>query len=292
MGLFGVAEVLCNIEKVVRASTLTEKIGRLFPSRRDWRDSIGAIVRGSGIGFFMGIIPGSGTIIPPFTSYAIEKKISKHPEKFGNGAIEGLAGPESSNNAAAQGSFLPLLCLGLPPNAVAAILLGALMIHGVRVGPLLMSERPDLFWGVVTSMYVGNILLLVLNLPLIPLWVRVLKVPYYILFPLILLFCLVGAYSVNNSLVDVAVLIVFGFAGYWLRRHEYEVAPLVLGLVLGPVFENSFRQSIILSQGDFTVFITRPLSAVFVIAALALPAAPVAQKLWRVARPRKSSPAE
>jgi putative tricarboxylic transport membrane protein len=292
MGLFGVAEVLCNIEQVVRASTLTEKIGRLWPSRKDWRDSIGAILRGSGIGFFMGIIPGSGAIIPPFTSYAIEKKISKHPEKFGNGAIEGLAGPESSNNAAAQGSFLPLLCLGLPPNAVAAILLGALMIHGVRVGPLLMSERPDLFWGVVTSMYVGNILLLILNLPLIPLWVRVLKVPYYILFPLILLFCLVGAYSVNNSLVDVVVLIVFGFAGYWMRKYEYEVAPLVLGLVLGPIFEYSFRQSIILSQGDLSVFITRPLSAVFIIAALALPAVPMARRLWRAAWPRKSSPAE
>jgi putative tricarboxylic transport membrane protein len=292
MGLFGVAEVLCNIEQIAKASTLTEKIGRLLPSWRDWRDSFGPILRGSGIGFFMGIIPGSGAIIPPFTSYALEKKISKHPEKFGNGAIEGLAGPEASNNAAAQGSFLPLLCLGLPPNAVAAILLGALMIHGVRVGPLLMSERPDLFWGVVTSMYVGNILLLILNLPLIPLWVRVLKVPYYILFPLILLFCLVGAYSVNNSLVDVVVLIVFGFAGYWMRKYEYEVAPLVLGLVLGPIFEYSFRQSMILSQGDFTVFITRPLSAVFVIAALALPAAPLAQRLWRAAWPRKSSPAE
>ena len=232
-------------------------------------------MRGTILGFFLGILPGAGAIISSFASYAIEKKISKYPEKFGTGVIEGVAGPESANNAASGGAFIPLLSLGIPSNAVTALLLGALIIHGIQPGPLLIKAHPDVFWGTVASMYLGNIMLLVLNLPLIGLWVKVLKVPYPILFPLILLFCLIGAYSLNNSITDVIIMNIFGLIGYFFRKFRYEAAPLVLALVLGPMMENSLRQSLILSAGSPLIFLNRPISSVILIIAFLLLAFPL-----------------
>ncbi len=262
MGLFGISEVLLNIEqRLEERSVFTTKIKGLLPNWQDWKDSIMPITRGSVLGFFLGILPGGGAIISSFSSYAIEKKISKHPEKFGKGAIEGVAGPEAANNSATGGAFVPLLTLGIPPNVVMALLLGALMIHGVTPGPLLIPKHPEIFWGVIASMYIGNAMLLVLNLPLIGIWVQVLKVPYKVLFPLILLFCLIGAYSINNSTFDVAVMIFFGVLGYLMRKYNYEGAPMVLAFVLGPMFENSLRQSLLLSDGSFLIFFTRPIAA-------------------------------
>jgi putative tricarboxylic transport membrane protein len=209
----------------------------------------------------LGIIPGGGAVIASFASYATEKKLSKHPEEFGAGAIEGVAGPETANNAATAGAFVPLLAFGIPPNAVMALLLGAFLIHGVVPGPLLVSQHPDVFWGLMASMYLGNVMLLVLNLPLIPLWVKVLKVPYRVLFPLILLFCLIGSYSINNSVFDILVMVFFGVTGYILRKYGYEEAPLVLAFILGPLMEKAFRQSLIMSDGSPFIFFTRPISA-------------------------------
>ena len=219
-------------------------------------------MRGSIIGFFLGTLPGGGAILASFVSYAVEKKISKHPEQFGKGAIEGVAAPESANNAAAGGSLIPLLSLGIPPNVVMAMLFSALIIHGIQPGPLLIKNNPNLFWGLVASMYVGNALLLLLNLPLVGMWVQVLKVPSRILFPLILLFCLIGAYSVNNSIFDLYVMIFFGGLGYLMRKFGYEAAPLVLAFVIGPVLEQALRQSLLISGGSLLIFITKPISAV------------------------------
>jgi putative tricarboxylic transport membrane protein len=218
----------------------------------------------------LGILPGGGSITSSFVSYTVEKKVSKHPEEFGKGAIEGVAGPETSNNAAAGGAFVPLLVLGIPPNAVMAVLLGALIIQGVAPGPTLINDHPDIFWGVIASMYVGNIMLLVLNLPLIGMWVKVLKVPYGILMPLILLFCLIGAYSLGNNIYDVVIMVIFGIVGYILRKFEYEEAPLVLAFILGPIMETAFRRSLIMSNGKFSIFWTRPISAACLIIAVLL----------------------
>jgi len=275
MGLFGISEVLLNIEQEVRRDIFKTKIKGLFPTAKDWRASGGAIARGSLLGFFLGILPGGGAVISSFISYAVEKRVSKHPEKFGKGVIEGVAGPESANNAAAGGAFIPLMTLGIPPNVVMAMLLGAFMIHGVQPGPLMMKESPGLFWGVIVSMYVGNIILLILNLPLIGLWVQVLKVPYKILFPLILLFCLIGVYTVSNMVFDIHIMIVFGIFGYLMKKFDYEGAPLVLAFVLGPLLENNLRKSLIMSQGDFSIFFTRPLAAISLILALFLLISPV-----------------
>jgi putative tricarboxylic transport membrane protein len=261
MGLFGVSEVLLNVEQSMERSVFETKIKSLLPTLRDWADSFWAILRGTGIGFFLGVLPGGGAVISSFVSYAFEKRVSKHPEKFGTGVIQGVAGPESANNAATGGAFIPLLTLGIPANSVMAILLGALMIHGMQPGPLLVKEQPGLFWGVVTSMYLGNAMLLVLNLPLIGLWVKILKVPYPILFPLILLFCLIGAYSLNNSLIEVLIMVIFGVIGYLFKKFGYEAAPLVLALVLGPMLEAALRRSLLLSAGDPLIFLTRPISA-------------------------------
>jgi putative tricarboxylic transport membrane protein len=220
------------------------------------------ILRGSILGFFLGILPGGGAAISSFVSYAVEKKISRHPERFGKGAIEGVAGPESANNSAVGGAFIPLFSLGIPSNPVMAILLGALMIHGIIPGPHLVNQNPDLFWGVIVSMYVGNVMLLILNLPLIGLWVKLLKVPYIILFPLILLFCLIGAYTVSNKIVDIYIMIFFGVLGYLFRKYRYEAAPLILAFVLGPMLEDALRQSLIMSEGDARIFFSRPISGV------------------------------
>jgi putative tricarboxylic transport membrane protein len=262
MGLFGISEVLLNIEQSTERSVFETKIKHLFPSARDWAASILPILRGSVIGFFLGILPGGGAVISSFVSYAVEKKVSRYPEKFGAGAIEGVAGPESANNSASAGAFIPLLTLGIPGNPVTAILLGAMIVFGMQPGPLLLSQHPNLFWGTVASMYVGNCILLALNLPLIGIWVRILKVPYAILFPLILLFCLIGVYSINNSITEMLIMIVFGVIGYFFKKFEFEPAPLILALVLGPMFDVALRRSLLLAGGDATTFITRPISTV------------------------------
>ncbi len=274
IGLFGVAEILANLEKVMKREIVASQIGTLMPSRADWLRSRWALVRGTLIGFFLGILPGGGAVIASFASYAVEKKLSKHPEEFGNGAIEGVAGPEAANNSAAGGAFIPLLTLGIPPNVVMALLLGAFVVHGIQPGPLMMSQNPQMFWGIVASMYIGNIMLLILNMPLIGLWVQVLRVPYNILFPLILMFCIVGVFCSGNSSFDVLVMAGFGVLGYLFRKFGYEAAPLVLAFVLGPMLENNLRKALLLSQGDFSIFVTRPISAVCLgLAALALVAA-------------------
>lgn len=261
MGLFGISEVLINLEKTITREVFSTRIRHLLPSKEDWRRAFPAMIRGTGIGFVLGVIPGGSAVIASFASYALEKKFSREPEKFGSGAIEGVAGPETANNAAASGAFIPLFALGIPSNATTAILLGALMLHGVRPGPMLMEEQAGLFWGIIASMYVGNVILVVLNLPLISLWVQVLKVPYKILFPLILLFCIIGAYSVQNSVFDIGVMLAFGVLGYILRKTGFEGAPLVLAVILGPMLENSLRQSLILSHGSFLIFVERPIAA-------------------------------
>lgn len=270
MGLFGISEVLLNIELVIRREIVKTSLKGLLPTAKDWRDSAGPIARGSLLGFFLGILPGGGAVISSFISYAVEKRISREPERFGKGAIEGVAGPEAANNAATGGAFIPLMTLGIPSNVVIAMLLGAFMIHGVTPGPLLMKQNPQIFWGVIVSMYVGNAMLLILNLPLIGIWVKILKIPYKILFPLILLFCLIGVYSVSNSVFDIHIMLIFGILGYLMKKFEYEGAPLVLAFVLGPMMENNLRKSLIISQGDFSIFFTRPLAAVSLIISLAL----------------------
>jgi putative tricarboxylic transport membrane protein len=262
--------VIVNVEKVIKSKVITAKAKNLLPSLKDWRDSFWAIIRGSVTGFFIGILPGPSSTISSFTSYAMEKKLSKHPEKFGTGMIAGVAGPESANNAATGGSLIPLLTLGIPANAVTALLLGAFMIHGVQPGPMLIPKHPDLFWGIIVSMYLGNVMLLALNLPLIGLWVQVLRVPYPILFPFILLFCLVGVFSLNFSQVEVALMIGFGVLGYLGRKFNFELAPLVLALVIGPMMENYLRLSLIISRGSAWIFIKRPISAILISITIAL----------------------
>jgi putative tricarboxylic transport membrane protein len=261
MGLFGVSEVLVNLQESQEFEIFKGKVKGLLPNLKDWADSIGAIVRGTFLGFFLGILPGGGAIISSFMSYAIEKRVSKNPEKFGTGAIEGVAGPESANNAASEGAFIPLFVLGIPANAIMALLLGALMIHGVQPGPLLIKDHPEIFWGTIVSMYLGNVMLIILNLPLIGLWIKLLRTPYWILFPLILFFCAIGSYSINNSIFDILVMVFFGFVGYFFRKFQYEAAPLIMAFILGPMLEKSLRQSFLMSHGDFSIFFTRSLSA-------------------------------
>jgi putative tricarboxylic transport membrane protein len=271
MGLFGISEVLLNLEKLgQKRAVLRTRFRDLFPTKQDWRKSAKPIGRGTLIGFFLGILPGGGSIISSFVSYAAEKRLSKHPEEFGKGAIEGVAAPEAANNAASSSGFIPLFSLGIPANVIMALLLGALMIHGVKPGPLLITEHPEIFWGTVASMYVGNVMLLVLNLPLISVWVQVLRVPYRTLFPLILLFCFIGAYSISANVFDLYVMVIFGALGYVLRKLSYEPAPLVLAFVLGPLLEKNLRQALILSDGSLGVFLTRPLSAVSLLIAVLL----------------------
>jgi putative tricarboxylic transport membrane protein len=282
IGLFGVSEVFLNVERAFRQEVLKTKIKGLLPNREDWKRSIGPIGRGTIVGFFLGVIPGMSVVIPTFLSYTLEKRLSKHPEKFGTGMIEGVAGPESANNAASSGTLVPMLSLGIPTGAATALLLGALMIHGLRPGPLLITESPEVFWGVVASLYVGNVMLLVLNLPLIPLWVKILKIPYHYLFPLILLFCIIGSYTTNNNQFDIIIMTVFGVIGYVMKKLDYEAAPLVLALVLGPIMENAVRRSLVISDGDVTVFFTRPISAFFLIAGLLILFSPLFLKKKRV----------
>ena len=262
MGLFGIAEVFSNLERVIRRQIIETEIRHIWPTLKDYAQVKWAMLRGTVLGFVLGVLPGGGAIIASFLSYGIEKKLSKEPERFGQGAIEGVAGPETANNAAAGGALIPLLSLGIPPNVVMAMLFSAMVIHGMQPGPLLMKTTPDLFWGLVASMYVGNVLLVLLNLPLIGVWVQLLRIPYRILMPIILLFCLIGAYSLNNSTFDVSVMVLFGGMGYLMRKFGYEAAPLVLAFIMGPLLENSLRQSLLMSDGGFTIFVSRPISAV------------------------------
>ena len=265
MGLFGVGEVLINVEQSTEQAFHQGSIKNLLPTVQDWLSSIGAIIRGSLMGFFLGILPGGGALLASFFSYGLEKKISKHPEKFGTGVIEGVAGPESANNAGAQGAFIPLLTLGIPSNVIMAMVLGALTIHGLKPGPLLISQNPDLFWGVITSMYLGNILLLIFNIPMIALWVKILKIPYYVLYPLILLFCVVGVYTLNNNEVEIYILILFGGLGYVFRKVGFDLATFIIALVLGPMLEENFRHALVLSEGEISVFFTHPISLTFLL---------------------------
>jgi len=261
MGLFGVSEVLINLQESQEFEIFKGKVKGLLPNLKDWADSIGPIVRGTFLGFFLGILPGGGAIIASFMSYAVEKRVSRNPGKFGQGAIEGVAGPEAANNAASEGAFIPLFVLGIPANAIMALLLGALMIHGLQPGPLLIKEHPEIFWGTIASMYLGNVMLIILNLPLIGLWIKLLRTPYWILFPLILFFCAIGSYSINNSIFDILIMSFFGLVGYFFRKFRYEPAPLIMAFILGPMLEKSLRQSFLMSQGDFSIFFTRSISA-------------------------------
>jgi putative tricarboxylic transport membrane protein len=275
MGLFGISEVLLNLEEMTTRTIFETKIKGLYPNRTDWKASMGPIGRGTVIGFIVGILPGIGPAVASFTSYVVEKKISKHPERFGQGEIVGLAGPESANNAAATGAFVPMLTLAIPGSGTTAVLLGALMMFGVQPGPLLMLKSPDIFWGTVTSMYTGNAMLLVLNLPLIAIWVRVLKVPYPILVPLIFLFCLTGAYSINNNISDVLIMNAFGIVGYVMKKVGFEGGPFILAFILGPKFETTLRQSLMISKGSFSIFLTRPIALVLVVTAFILLLSPI-----------------
>jgi putative tricarboxylic transport membrane protein len=274
MGLFGVTEVLSNVEAPEVRDIFRTSLKGLLPTREDWRRCWASVLRGSFLGFFIGILPGGGAIISSFMAYAVEKRVSKHPEQFGQGAIEGVAAPESANNAAASSSFIPLLTLGIPGNASIAMIFVALMIHGIRPGPMLLQEHPDLFWGVVASMYVGNIMLLALNLPLIGMWVRLLKVPYNFLAVGVLIFCVIGAYSVNNSAFDVGSVVAFGAAGYLLRKGGFPAAPLVLAMILGPHLERTLQQSLIGSGGDPRVFLESPISATLLLVTVGLVTSP------------------
>jgi putative tricarboxylic transport membrane protein len=270
MGLFGIAEILLNIEKEIKRQVVVVKVKNLLPSRKDWGESIWPMIRGSISGFFLGILPGGGAVLSSFISYGIEKRLSKTPEQFGKGAIAGVAAPESANNSAAQAAFIPLLTLGVPANAVMGILLAALMIHEIVPGPLMIKNHPEVFWGTISSMYVGNVMLLVLNLPLIGLWVHLLRVPYAVLFPLILFVALLGAYVINGSEVDLYMMLFFGVLGYFMRKFQYEPAPLILAYVLSPMLENALRQSLILSGGSMSIFVSRPIAAGFLFVAVVL----------------------
>lgn len=261
MGFFGVGEIFENLETDVVRSLYKTHIKGLLPTVKDWGKSISPIIRGTVIGFFLGILPGGGAALASFVAYAVEKRVAKHPEEFGKGAIEGVASPESANNAASSSAFIPLLTLGIPANVVMAMLFAGLLIHNITPGPLLLQNHPDVFWGVITSMYIGNVMLLILNLPLISMWVQITKVPFRLLYPIIILICIVGVYSLKNDTFDLWIMIIFGAVGYFLKKCDYEAAPLVLAYVLGPLMEQALRQSLIMSNGSFKVFMVRPISA-------------------------------
>jgi len=286
VGLFGLGEILSTPAANMIRKVIAPKLRQLLPSRQEWRESVMPIARGSLLGFLVGLTPGSAHIISSFLSYGLERRLSKHPEQFGKGAVAGVAGPESANNAASTGAFVPMLALGLPTGPITAVLIAALMIHGVPPGPTLVNEHPNVFWGFVASMYVGNLMLLALNLPLVGIFVNVLRIPYAYLYPLVIMFCIVGVYEVNHSIVDVWIMLIMGVVGYGLRKFGLDPAPLVLGLVIAPTFEMSLRQSLIMSNGNWTIFVQRPIAAVLIAVCallLALAALSVirARKDWR-----------
>jgi putative tricarboxylic transport membrane protein len=270
MGLFGISEVILSLERGGAKQQIIEKVSRLWPTRQEAKAAWPAALRGTGIGSLLGVLPGGGALISAFAAYVVEKKVSKTPERFGKGAIEGVAAPESANNAGAQTSFIPLLAMGIPPNPVMALMLGAMTIHGIVPGPKVMTERPDLFWGMIASMWLGNLMLVVINLPLIGIWVKLLQIPYRWLYTAILVFCCIGVFTVNNTTVDVLVMAVFGLFGYLLIKLKCEPAPLILGFILGPMLEENFRRSLIVSRGSWWVFLERPICAGFLALSLAL----------------------
>jgi putative tricarboxylic transport membrane protein len=263
MGIFGIGETILNLERTGAARTYVQAVKSLWPKLQELRAMLPPACRGTLLGSALGILPGGGPVLASFSAYALEKKISAKPEQFGQGAIEGVAGPEAANNGAAQTSFIPLLTLGLPANAVMALMIGALMMHGLHPGPQLMRDKPELFWGLVASMWTGNLMLVILNLPLVGIWAKLLTLPYRFLYPAILLICAIGVYSINNSALDVLVATVFGFVGYLLYRLNCEPAPLLLGFILGPLIEENLRRALVISQGDPSVFVQRPISCTF-----------------------------
>ena len=286
VGLFGLGEILATPSHQVTREVIRPKLRELWPNREEWRQSGWPIARGTVLGFLIGIIPGSAHIISSFLSYAVEKKISKHPEEFGHGAVAGVAGPESANNAASTGAFVPMLALGIPTGPVTAVLIAALLIHGVPPGPTLVNDHPNVFWGFVASMYVGNLMLLLLNLPLVGLFVHLLRIPYAYLYPLIIMFCVIGVYEVAHSIVDVWIMLIMGVVGYALKKFQFDPAPLVLGLVIAPIFEMSLRQSLIMSDGNWFIFLTRPIATTLVaisvvLLAMSLISAVLARRDWR-----------
>ncbi|MGK6316590.1 tripartite tricarboxylate transporter permease [Neorhizobium sp. DT-125] len=260
MGVFGITEILRNLEKAANRELVTSRIDSLMLTRDDVRRSAPAVLRGTALGSILGILPGGGALLSSFAAYTIEKRLSKHPQEFGKGAIEGVAAPESANNAAAQSSFVPMLTLGIPANATTALLMGAMMIHNIQPGPQVMSSNPELFWGLIASMWVGNVMLVILNLPMIGIWVKMLKIPYRLLYPAILVFVTVGVFSIQNSTFAIYMMIGFGLLGYILSKLEFEAAPLLLGFILGPILEDNFRRALLISAGDFAAFLTRPVS--------------------------------
>jgi putative tricarboxylic transport membrane protein len=293
VGLFGVAEILRNLEGELTRTAIVSTVKNLWPNREDRRRMIAPILRGTGLGSALGVLPGSGHVLASFTSYAVEKRVSKRPEEFGDGAIEGVAGPESANNAAAQTSFIPLLTLGLPAHPVMALMVGAFIVHGITPGPNVINDEPELVWGLIASMWIGNALLLLLNLPLIGIWVRMLRIPYEVLFPMIILFAAIGTYSVDFNAYDVYAIAFFGVLGYVLIKCGCEPAPLLLGFVLGPLLEENLRRALIISRGDPSVFLTRPLSAVLLamaVAALVITVLPAIRKRREVVFAEEDQP--
>ena len=270
VGLFGIAEVLATAGQEVPPKVLKPKLRELLPSRQEWRESVMPIGRGTVLGFLIGIIPGSAHIISSFVSYAVERRLSRHPEEFGHGAVAGVAGPESANNSATSGAFVPMLALGVPSGPIPAVMLAALMVHGVSPGPLLIKQQPELFWGFIASMYVGNLMLLALNLPMVGIFVNVLRVPYSLLYPSIIMFCVVGVYAVNGSVVDVWIALIMGALGYILRKLGFETAPIVLGAILAPMIELALRQSLAMSDGQYAIFVSRPISGTLLAVGAAL----------------------
>jgi len=291
VGLFGIGEVLFNAEQIMKMEFVTEKIRikEVWPNRAEWRASAMPITRGTIIGFLVGVLPGAGATIASFISYAAEKRFSKHPEQFGKGAIEGVAGPESANNASTGGAMVPLLTLGIPGSGTTAIMLGALMMFGLQPGPLLFQKNPDFVWGVIASMYIGNIMLLVMNIACIPLFVKILKIPNALLFPLIIVFATVGVYSVDGNIFDVWMLYVFGVMGYFMKKFDMPPAPVVLSVVLGPMIERALRQSLTMSLGSYDIFFTRPISAVLLLLGLAAVLWPVIDMVRQRRRARTGS---
>jgi TctA family transporter len=270
MGVFGFAEIMNNLEQKEKRETFLDKVTSLWPSKEDFKRMMPSILRGTGIGSLLGVLPGGGAPLASFAAYSLEKKTSKYSAEFGKGAIEGVAGPESANNAASQTSFIPLLTLGIPPNAVMALMVGAMTIHNIQPGPQVMTSNPALFWGLIASMWIGNLMLIILNLPLIGVWVKMLTIPYRHLYPAILVFCCIGVYTVNNNNFDVFMTAIFGIIGYLFFKLGCEAPPLLLGFVLGPMMEENFRRALLLARGDYTVFLTRPLSLGLLVAALVL----------------------
>ena len=261
MGIFGIGEILSSLEEDMDAELVTTKIRNIYPTMADWLESRWAIARGTVVGFWVGLLPGGGAVMASMLAYALEKRVSKTPDRFGEGAIEGVASPESANNAASSASFIPMLTLGIPGNPAIAMIFAALLIQGVQPGPFLITEHPDVFWGVIASMYLGNVLLLFFNLPLVGIWVQMLRVPYSIMAPLIVMICSIGVYSLKNDLDDVLMMFIFGIVGYILRKFRFEPGPLLLAFVLGRILERSLSQALIISGGNMAVFVTQPISA-------------------------------